>query len=255
MQALRELEIAYIPTTKAYEPIVKELASLGVKVEVYDQNDKQLRSFYIGGTSPDGRATQMIIDGEDQPYMMKLSGRQSTILPLFFKKPDDWRDPFLFREIYNKLDTLQLVYPRQKNESFILARSGRDSWNIKPYFETSGTQWRSINKTIVQKYLYAVDKIAIEGFKNDKKYQFEEGMERIPFCLARLVDREGTVRELRFNPLLEKERELNFKGNLFDAREEVVERLQVVEKDRDYFVGQFHLFSQFFWGYSFFLEK
>ena len=255
LDALENMEIAYIPTKKAYKPIMEEIAALGVKVEVYNRADKLMKSFYIGGTSPDGRATQMIMEGAEQPYMMKIKGVVGSILPRFVKRRDDWRDNFVFSKIFKQVDTLQIVYPRQQKESFVLGRKGKDQWTIRPYFATTPVINQELDHSVVQNYLYEISKTAIEGFKNAQREQFDETKDQTPFALVYMKYQDGTSDEYKFYPLVDSKREADFRGNLFTQRDKAMERLRIISKNGDYMLGQFHLMNRIFWGYSFFFNN
>ncbi len=250
LMALRNMELSFIPTQNAYEHIMRELATRGIKVEVYDKSDKQIRSFYVGGTSPDGKATQMIVEGYDQPYMMKLRGRDGSIRPHFEKKFDDWRDRYLFRNLSVDLDTMKLVYPDRPDESFQITRQA-DGFRIEPLFSTQKTFNQQPHQSVFQRYFYEIERIAAEAYKNDRKDKAQV-MRSKPFASFYLRKKDGSVKEWNFIPHRVNDHEKKFDGDLFDKR--VVFRYFIVDRDGDLLFGQRQLLNHIFWGYSFFFE-
>ncbi len=251
LMALRAMELSFIPTQNAYDHIMKELATRGIKVEAYDKSGKRIRSFYIGGTSPDGLATQMIVDGYDQPYMMKLKGRDGSIRPQFEKKFDDWRDRNIFRNISKQLDTFKLIYPTHKDESFQITARG-DGFVVEPIFKTTNQGKVQAPKSIFQRYFYEIEKFTAEAYKNDWKER-DKVMQAVPFATLYLKKKDGQIKIWDFIPHRVYDHEKAFDGDLFEDR--VVFRYFIRDRDGDLLFGQRQLLNHLFWGYTYFFEK
>ena len=53
LEVISDVTLKFVPPRPAYDNIVKEIAARGIKVEVYGRGDNLLKSFYIGGVTPD----------------------------------------------------------------------------------------------------------------------------------------------------------------------------------------------------------
>ena len=49
--------IKFIPSKAATDNIINEIALIGLKVEVFDKENNLLKSFFIGGNTPNERGT------------------------------------------------------------------------------------------------------------------------------------------------------------------------------------------------------
>ena len=82
---------------QAVADVVKDMATEGIKVEIYAKNGKALRTFYVGGSTSDDRGTFMMMENSNEPYVMHIQGFQGMLRPRFHTDEQDWRDRFVFK--------------------------------------------------------------------------------------------------------------------------------------------------------------
>jgi hypothetical protein len=92
LQGISGVKVKYIPTKSAIENAIKELATDGIKVEVYNKNNEKLKTYYIGSNDTDGSGTFYIMEGAEKPYVMHIPYFYGEIQPRFPLAIDDWRD-------------------------------------------------------------------------------------------------------------------------------------------------------------------
>ena len=61
----------YPVTKNAYENVVKTLSTDGIKVELYDRDNKKICAFYVGGSAVNGTGTNMLMEGAKTPYVVQ----------------------------------------------------------------------------------------------------------------------------------------------------------------------------------------
>ena len=66
-----------------HNSVIKTLASEGVKVELYTQNKKLYKTFYIGGETADFLGTYMIMEGAKKAYVIHIPGFNGFLTPRF----------------------------------------------------------------------------------------------------------------------------------------------------------------------------
>ena len=65
LEAVRNVEMMYKPPRSAVTNMVKSLAAEGIKVELYDRNNKLIKAYYVGGATANETGTYMIMDGAE----------------------------------------------------------------------------------------------------------------------------------------------------------------------------------------------
>lgn len=250
LNAIGNLDISSIPPKAAYANVMKELATKGVKVEAYDKNDKKIKSFYLGGTTANGYETQIIMEGYDQPYHVQINGSIGEVVPRFLKRYDDWRDPYIFRDLAAEVDTFSIFYPRRRNESFIIARDG-NGFNVNPAFETTAIKNGRIAKNRFKDYFYNIEKIGIETYFN-KHSKIDSFKSQVPVVSAYLKKRNGEVKRWDFIEHGIKSDIAQF-NSVLNSRPS--SRYLIVDENNDGMLGQQQILKHIFWGYSSFFNK
>lgn len=122
LKALERLELQFIPRPAGKTTMLLDLATTGTKVEIFAENGELLKSYFIGGSTPDERGTFMIMAGTYDPAVVSMAGFEGTIRPIFIMSEIDWRDRIVFREDPDHIQELVVEYPGQPEASFILRR-------------------------------------------------------------------------------------------------------------------------------------
>jgi hypothetical protein len=95
------------------------LGSKGIKCEVY-QGDKVYKTIYIGTETPEKEGTFMILEGEDQPYIIQQPGFIGFLTPRFSTEEVKWRSKLIFNIAKNDIQEITISYPKLPQQSFVL---------------------------------------------------------------------------------------------------------------------------------------
>ena len=77
---------SYVAKT-AYNTIVKQLATTGIKCEVYRSGkEKPFKVFYVGGSTQDTKGTFMMLENSLVPFVTEIPGFDGYLTPRFFTK-------------------------------------------------------------------------------------------------------------------------------------------------------------------------
>ena len=79
MRAITDIEMMYKPADAAVPNMLSDLATRGIKVELYGQDDKLLKVYYIGGSPADERGTYVILEDAEQPYVAHIPGWEGNL--------------------------------------------------------------------------------------------------------------------------------------------------------------------------------
>lgn len=210
LEVLTRMEIQYIPTNAAVPNIVRDLASLGVKVEVYGKRGEKLRSFYVGGTDPSGRSTYMIVEGKNQPYAMYIPTWEGSLRERFLLKQNDWRDRVVFAYEPQDIQSVQVTYPRAAAAGFVLERSLEkpEEFVVEKIIGTSLGDASPL-KGAIQNFLIGFEHGGAESIESANKNR-EAIVEKVPYCIIEITRTNGSLDSLRIWPYNQVEEKIDF---------------------------------------------
>ena len=247
LEAVTKLELQSVPPPAATDNVAKELASRGIKVEVYGNRDKKLKAYYIGGVTADARGTYAIMDGSEQPMVLQIPQMVGQIRSRFDLTGDDWRDRNVFSYKPEDIEAVSVEYPQQRNKSFKLKRSGQ-SWEVKPFYDNVPPINRPVSKGRVEGFLVGFGGLMAEGFEN--QYAKKDSIRQmIPFTVVSVTDVKGQERKAAFYPTYRKDKDTG------ERRSEVVERYFADVSTGDWMLTQHRVFEKIFWPYESFFEE
>ena len=168
LQAIRLVDIKYIPPRSAIQPMVEDLATQGIKVEIYDRGDKLMKSYYVGGTTPDELGTYMIMENSEMPYVTSIASMEGGVRVRYDIFGDKWRDKVLFDVNPEKVESISINFPKQRNKSFTLKMEGGKA-SVVPYYEISPALPGDPLEGAVDRYLESYDRVSAEAFENNNK--------------------------------------------------------------------------------------
>lgn len=249
LHAVQSIQMKYKPAEAAVPNMVEDLATFGIKVELYDQADKLLKAYYVGGGTADERGTHVIMEGSEQPYVAHLPGWQGNLRFRYNLKGDNWRDKSVFAERPGEVVRIAVDYPRQKNKAFQLQRAG-NSFTVRPLHPTTPAMRAPITPGAAERFLYGFESLVAEAFENENPRK-DSILQTLPFSVIRIGRQDGTGKEVRLYPV----RPLT---TMWDAKEEVpaqpVERYFAATDDGDFFLVQHRVFQRVLWPYQAFFS-
>lgn len=239
LDAIRRVEIQYKPPTAAVKNMITSLATEGIKVEIYNKNNKLLKSYYVGGATADERGTYMIIDGAEQPYVASIPGWEGNLRFRYNLTGDDWRDKTVFAEKAENIESVSIEYPKNRNKSFRLERKG-NNYTITPFYETTPKIQRPYKEGSAERYLEGFRSLGAEAFENENPKR-DSIRQLVPFSIITLKNKEGNERIVKLFPLF--------------GTSDQVERYLADVNTGDFMLVQHLVFGKILWGYEFFFEE
>ncbi len=247
LEAVTTLELQSVPPPVATDNLVKELASRGIKVEVYGNRDKLLKAYYIGGVTADARGTYAIMDGSEQPMILQIPNMTGQIRTRFDLIGDDWRDRHVFSYKPEEIEAVSVEYPQQRNKSFKLKRAGQ-SWELKPFYDNVPPISRPVSNGRIEGFLVGFGGLMSESFEN--QYAKKDSIRQmIPFAVVSVTDVKGQERKSAFYPTYRKDKDTG------ERRSDVVERYFADVSNGDWMLTQHRVFEKIFWPYDAFFEE
>lgn len=247
LKAVTKVSVRYKVSESNMDLAIKNLSTDGIKVEVYDKSNNRLKTYYVGGPTNDQQGTYMIMDNVDNPYVTHLGTWEGVLTPRYMLEEEDWRDRSVFRFKEKDIQSVAIEYPRQKNNSFKLTRSGND-FEVTPFYPSTA----AINKPVVQAkvkaYLYNYEKMMAEAFENNNPNKAEI-VQRLPFCTITVELTDGTVKKANLIPVIE-EVEDRKTGEV--VRPKIERFFALINDGEDLMLVQNLVFYKLFLGYDHF---
>lgn len=246
LDAITRITIAYKPAQAAVPQMVKNLATEGIKVEIYDPSGKLLKVYYVGGATPDERGTFVIREGYDQPYVAELPGWEGNLRFRYNLRGEDWRDRSVFAEDPDAIRWVSIEYPRQRNMSFRLEKK-QGSFEVTPFYPNTPRSTRPMRPGAAEAFLVGFEQLGAEAFENDYPYQ-DSIRQMLPFAEIAMGYAQGGEKKVRFYPLSNPADSAGIPAN------GETERFFAATDRGDFLLVQNRVFRKVFWGYPFFFE-
>lgn len=253
LDAVQKIEMKFKPADAAVKGMVADLATNGLKVEVYKGEDTPAKTYYIGGSTSDERGTYAIMEGSNQPYVVNIPSWEGNIRFRYSLKGDEWRDRAVFSEDVDDIQAVSIEYPLQKNKSFKLERTGRNAFNVDPYYDLTPRINQEVSTGKVEAFLTGFENIGAEGFKNH--IPIRDSIRQLqPFATISLTNTSGETRSARFFPILQDYNNYDEEsGTKFNIKK-IVERYHVDISNGDFVMVQNLVFKKLFWSYDSFFD-
>ena len=244
METLTKLTVKSLPTTAAEAPMVKSLATAGIKVEIYDRAGQRMKCYYVGGVTNDEQGTYMMMEGSERPYVTHIPSFVGQLRVRYLIGDDNWRDRTVFAEKPEAIQSVTVEYPQQKGESFRLEKVKEAEYTVTPYQSVTPRKAEKPRKGVPEAYLLQFESLVAEGYETDNPER-DSISALLPFAIVTVKKTDGQEKKVQFWPT-----EIKINGS---TGKTFVEHYHA-KRDGDFLIVQDHVFGQIFRGYSFFFE-
>ncbi len=243
LDALTKVNVMYIPTQAAETGMVRSIAADGIKVEVYGKNAAKLKTYYVGGVTNDERGTFMIMEGAEHPYVNHIPSIIGQLRVRFLFGSDNWCDRTVFAEKPEEIQSIQVEYPKQRNESFRLEKTGEAQYAVSPLFSTTTPNKYPQRKGAAEAYLLQFEHKEAEAFETTNPER-DSVLALVPFVIITVKNTAGVEKKARFWPV-----DIDVSAQ---TGKESVGRYYTDYNGEAFLLTQTHVFGPLFRGYSYF---
>ncbi len=96
LATMKEIEVRSPVGRFTFNQIIKQLASNGVKVEIY-QHGELVKTYYVGGSTQDHLGTYMYLENSTVPFVMHIPGFNGFLTPRYFTNYHNWKERYVFK--------------------------------------------------------------------------------------------------------------------------------------------------------------
>lgn len=247
--AITSIEMAYVPTKAAVPVMVKTLATHGIKVEIYDEQDKLQKAYYVGGATNREDGTYVIMDGSDQPYVAHLPHWTGNLRYRYNLSGDTWRSREVFGQPLGKIANVSIEYPKQRDKSFRLSVADA---NVEPYYPLTPKRAEAPDPNQITRFVSRLQEIQMTRYFNYGEER-NDVIKQIPFAIFNIEEVSGQRYSLKLFPQLQNT-VVDPKTGLTDENQHVGGYYGWLNEE-DFILVQGQNAQKMLWGYNFFFNE
>lgn len=103
----------------AYNNIIKQLASYGIKIEIY-QHDELTKTYYVGGATQDNLGTFMYLENSSVPFVTHIPGFNGFLTPRYFTSINAWKERSVFKYPAGSIAQLSITDKENASGTFTI---------------------------------------------------------------------------------------------------------------------------------------
>lgn len=249
LDAIKNIRIDYVPPNSATENIMKSFLRHGIKVELYNKNDKALKKYYVGSSPADGIGTYYVMEGYQNPLVMSLPSMKGSVHPRFNYTIEQWRDLTVLALEKESIASVEVSYPFNKKFSFRL-----DGQELNPLHPFQKPIEGEPNKNMIDTYLSGFENLQAEYIENNNPNK-DSILAQVPFCELRIMTKKGDTKDLRFFYVTNPEFADTQISEMDTYNPYHAERFLIQTSWNDVYLAQHILFKDVFWKYDFFFRE
>lgn len=255
------------PVSKStHNTIVKTLATTSVKVEIYQMvyrinlfntiklfpHEKLTKVYYVGNATPDNMGTFMLMEGSDTPFVVYLPGFKGYVSARFTAYTSDWRDHTIFAKKPSQIRSINVEFPQEPVESFIIEKSG--DYDVKLKQLSTGQVYNGFDTTRVMDFINAYRNIRFESsFQNIDPLHKDSITSQVPVNIIELTDVSGQTQRVVTYRRANLAQASDLDGNLFPYD---VDRLYAaINDEKELLIVQYFVFDPITRPLSFLLGR
>ena len=202
LTTINQIKIQRPVSINAFDNVIKNLATTGVKIEIYTDKLTPTKTYTIGSSTSNHLGTYMYLSGSTNPFIVHIPSFNGFLSPRYGIQGNtisekDWRSTNIFSLKAEKIESVIVNYIQQPEKSFTLTTDSMILLN------NLGLEV-SYNKEKILKLLNAFKLLNCESYKNEKeKIEFTE-------VLHEIIINNDTLRTYDIAGKLIKDKEDNF---------------------------------------------
>ncbi len=227
LHTMNKLTLKYIPNQLGSERIIRAINDNGIKVQIYDTDEKLMKSFFLGPDLGDGTGTAFLMEGAKQPYVLFTQGSQTSIRTHFEFEMNEYETKDIFVEKADDIKLVEIKYPYDRPSSFKLEKKLL-GWELtNPY---TGTRLPKFNEKLVDPYLSGFGNIIAE-YNDSNNPNRTMILQKPVFCEVKVVHKDGSSRSVTFFSLAN----IEFNESKYSPKEIGPDNRFMVHTDKDEF--------------------
>ncbi|MEI7670232.1 MAG: hypothetical protein WCJ33_09130, partial [Pseudomonadota bacterium] len=165
LSTIKRFSVRYPVTDAARNTIIKDMASMNRKIEIYNQAGEKIQSFYIGGSPMDGKGNFMLIEGSQNPYVVEVPGFIGSVETRFIVDETEFRSNNIISIPFPSLAEISVNYTAYPELSFVINVQRPDSFLIYNPASKKSFAAKEIDKEKVFQYIDFLKQVNCEAYE------------------------------------------------------------------------------------------
>ena len=190
LQTFRKNEVKYPAGEKARETIIRNIATKGIKCEIF-QNGERSKIWYIGQETPDHTGTFMILaDPEtdekyEDAFVTWIPGFEGFLTTRFVVDVNDWRDRNVISLSPPQIKKISMDYVNHPDSSYSVEVVGKNSFKV---ITKSGSLLPSADTLAIKQYLAYFLNLEASIFLTGKVNREADSVKKTPYFATLTVE-------------------------------------------------------------------
>ncbi len=196
LRTFKNNSVRYPVAKSALQNAIKDIAAHNKKIELYDANNKKIRSMFIGPPAPDNKGNYMLVEKAKTPYVVWNTNFVGSLDTRFSTDANEVRSRQVLSVPFPALAEITVQHSNPQLSSYSINVQKPDSFLIVNLNNKESIPNRQIDKDKVFEYidfLKAVYCEAIISSENEKM----KAISQEPFCILTLKMRNGSEQEVK----------------------------------------------------------
>ncbi len=238
------------PVSKArYDKTIRDLSTVGIKVEVYQDETSPSKVIYIGTPNQHHTGSYMMIEGSELPYLVHIEGFNGYLSPRFSSHENDWRNKTVFNYNPKDIAEIRLSYPGNLANGFVVKQNRAGEVSL---YNNAGVPVSGWDTGYVFDYLDRFRSINFEMWEETKTPIFIDSVSTsTPLEIYEVVDRSGEITQVKtlLKPL---KSGMDIDGNPIDHDQD---RMYALINNKEFVIIQYFVFDALNHEISYFYSK
>lgn len=229
------------PVSKnAIENVLKNMASDGTKVEIYQNNSSTpSKVYYLGTADQFHSGSYMLVEGAEVPFLMHIEGFYGFLNPRYVLFEDDYRKNVVYHNKPQSIAALSVQYPMAPENSFGIHHTEGGQFQL---MNSQSQPLLGFDSLKVKDYLNRFQKVNFETVNTGKSDQYLDSLvtHATPDFIIALKDTAENVREIRGFKRPISEGHTDLWGDSIDYD---MDRMYGLINDKEIVLIQYHVFD------------
>ena len=194
----------------ALENIIRDLAVIAVKVEIYQwkyrinlfdivhlfPHEKLTKVYYVGGPIQSNQGSYMIMEHSSVPFVVYLPGLRGFVTPIYSPIEKYWRDYSIFKKTVQQIESVKMEFPSDPANSFEIKNNS--NLNFRLISLTNNQPVPVFDTLKVLNFLASFRNINFEVILNDlDPHRKDSILATTPYCIISVTDTSHTIQSIK----------------------------------------------------------
>jgi uncharacterized protein DUF4340 len=173
LYTMKNMDVRSPVAKAAYNTVMKELSSKGIKVEIY-QHGKLAKTYYVGGASQDQLGTFMYLENSSVPFVIHIPGFDGYLTTRYILTEDEWRAKSIFDLSIEHISSVISQDIEQPGNSIMITKQANGDFLLETYPDKKPVEGAEQGK--IQNYMsgftfinYEIESHRSKGFLDSVK--------------------------------------------------------------------------------------